>query len=164
MEATETFIDRWVAKQFVVHTHTGIHSNVHASTDYHTINKWSKSERQIPYNITYVESKIWHRTFLLVQWGGVCLTMHTTWVQSLVHEDSTSHRIPRFMCHSYWACPLEPVRHTTEALTPPVVLCNKRSHHNEEPAQYTARKSSRCSWQVEKAHTQWRPSIAKKKL
>ena len=35
----------------------------HASRDCHT--KWSKSERQIPYDITYVESKIWHKWIYL---------------------------------------------------------------------------------------------------
>ena len=29
------------------------------------------------------------------------LTMHTTWVQSLVQRDSSSHRIPKLTCHNY---------------------------------------------------------------
>ena len=56
-------IDRWMDKD-MVHIYNGIllsHkkewnnvicSNMDATRDYHT--KWSKSERQIPYDITYV--------------------------------------------------------------------------------------------------------------
>ena len=57
-------IDRWMDKEDMVHIYNGIvlsHkkewnnaicSNMDASRDYHT--KWSKSERQIPYDITYM--------------------------------------------------------------------------------------------------------------
>ena len=53
------------------HTHTqillshkkewnnSIYSNVDESRDYHT--KQSKSERQIPYDIIYIESKLWQK-------------------------------------------------------------------------------------------------------
>ena len=72
MEATEMSIDKRMDKEDVVHMYNGIllshkkewnnaiGSNIDTTRGYHT--KWSKSERerQIPYDITYVESKIWH--------------------------------------------------------------------------------------------------------
>ena len=72
METTQMSINRWMDKEDVVHIYNGIllsHkeewnnaicSNMDGCRDYHT--KWSKSEKeQIPYDITYVESKIRHR-------------------------------------------------------------------------------------------------------
>ena len=64
--------DEWIKKMWYTYTmeyystikkewNNAICSNMDGTTDYHT--KWSKSERerQIPYDITYVESKIWHK-------------------------------------------------------------------------------------------------------
>ena len=60
-------IDRWVDKEDVVYNgillshkkewNNALCSNMDEPRDYHT--KQSKSERHIPYDITYVESKIW---------------------------------------------------------------------------------------------------------
>ena len=72
METTYMSTDRWIAKEDVVHIYNGkllshknnwnnyICSNMDRSKDHHT--KWNKSERerQMPYDITYLESKIQH--------------------------------------------------------------------------------------------------------
>ena len=63
-------IDRWTDKEDVIHVYNGIllsHkkewsnaicSNIEGPRDYHT--KWSKSERQIPYDITYMWNLKYH--------------------------------------------------------------------------------------------------------
>ena len=70
MEATQTSIDRWMDKEDVVYTHTHTHThngillnhktewnnaictNMNGQRHYHT--KWSKSENDISYDITYM--------------------------------------------------------------------------------------------------------------
>ena len=55
-------------------------------------------------------------------------------VQFLVQEDPTHLGVTKPVCHSYWACALEPGSRNYQsprALQP--VLWNKRSHHNEKP-------------------------------
>lgn len=97
--------DEWL-NNFSTHvSHWGIHSNVHASTDYHTINKWSKSEHK--YHITsHVESKTY--TGLSRQYSGEELPDNAYNMGSiLVHEDSTSHEYPG-SCHKALSLPSEP--------------------------------------------------------
>ena len=45
----------------------------------------------------------------VAQWLRICLPMQGTWVQALVREDPTCRGATRSLCHSYWACALEPV-------------------------------------------------------
>ena len=85
---------------------------------------------------------------LVVQWLRICLPMQGTQVQALVWEDPTCCRAAKPMHHNYWACALEPASpnywaHEPQLLEPQIlkpvclepVLCNKRSHRNEEPTQ-----------------------------
>ena len=61
--------------------------------------------------------------------------MQQTWVQSLVHEDSTSRTATKPLCHNYWTCALEPM------------FRNKRSHLSEKPM-----RSPRSTTRVAPAH------------
>ena len=62
--------------------------------------------------------------------------------QSLTWEDSTCHGASKPVCHSYWACTLEPRSCSSWALMPQLlklvclqpVLYSKRNHRNEKPA------------------------------
>ena len=45
------------------------------------------------------------------QWLRIHLPVQGTWVQSLAREDSTCRGAAKPMCHSYWACTLEPMSH-----------------------------------------------------
>ena len=47
----------------------------------------------------------------MVQWLGIRLPMHGTWVRSLVWEDSTCHGATKPTHHNYWACALKPMNH-----------------------------------------------------
>ena len=75
------------------------------------------------FNIEHVRE-----TSLVVQWLKIRLAMQGTWVGSLVLEDPTRCRTTR------------PMSQTTEPHTLEPVLCNKRSHCNETPAQCSYRK------------------------
>ena len=86
----------------------------------------------------------------MVQWSRICLPMQETWLRSLIREDSTCPGAIKPVPHNYWACALEPV------------LCNKRSHYTVRSLSM-AMKSNPCSWQLEKASQQRRPSSAKNK-
>ena len=76
-----------------------------------------------------------------VQWLRIHLPTQGTWVWALVQEDPTCHGATKPMCYNYWACALEPASHSYWAHAPQLlkptclelVLCNKRSHHNEKP-------------------------------
>ena len=67
-------IDRGMDKEDVISICNGVllshknvfYSNMDGPRDYHT--EWSKSDReiQIPYDITYVKSKIWHKWTYLI--------------------------------------------------------------------------------------------------
>ena len=70
-------------------------------------------------------------TSLVVQWLRICLPMQGTQVRALVREDPTCHGATKPMRHNYW--PREPQLLKPAHLEP--MLCNKRSHHNEKPAQ-----------------------------
>ena len=65
-------------------------------------------------------------TSLVVQWLSIHLPMQGTQVRSLIWEDSTCPGAIKPLCHSDWACPLEPV------------LCHKRRHCKEKPTQWEA--------------------------
>ena len=76
-------------------------------------------------------------TSLVAQWLRICLPMQETRVWSLVREDITCHRATKHVCHSYWACGLEPgnlsswasmpwslssTREVTEMISPPATM------------------------------------------
>ena len=94
-------------------------------------------------NILKIKSpfKNYLRASLVAQWLRICLPMQGTRVRALVREDPTCRRVTKPVCHNYWACALDPSSHDYWARVPqlprPVhlepVLCNKRSHGNEEP-------------------------------
>ena len=71
------------------------------------------------------------RSSLVVQWIRFCLPMQWTRVRSLNQKDSTCLRATNPACYNYWAC----VRQLLKPVHPEPVLCNKRSHWNEKPAQ-----------------------------
>ena len=96
--------------------------------------------------------------------------MQGTRVRALVWEDLTCHGATKSMRHNYWACALESESHNywahvLQLLKP--VLCNKRSHRNEEathhneeyPPLAATREKPACS---NKDPT--RPKISKKKM
>ena len=61
--------------------------------------------------------------------------MQGTWVQTLAQEDPTCCGATKPMRHNYWAWALEPAK--PQPLKPArleSMLCNKRSHDNEKPA------------------------------
>ena len=67
--------------------------------------------------------------------------MQQTWVLSLAWEDPICRGATKLVHHNYWACALEPARHSYWARAPQLlkpaclepVLHNKRSHCNEKP-------------------------------
>ena len=65
--------------------------------------------------------------FPVVQWLRICLPMPSTWVQSLVCEDSTCCGASRSMCHNYRSHALE------------LKLCSVRSHHSQRPVHHNER-------------------------
>ena len=79
---------------------------------------------------------------LVVQWLRIRLPLQGIQVLSLVRQDPACLRPTKPVCHSYWACALEPTSHNYWArvlqLLKPVhlepMLCNKRSHCDEKPA------------------------------
>ena len=78
---------------------------------------------------------------LVAQWIRICLPVQGTQVQSLVWEDSTCHRATKPKSYNYRSpCTCSP-RATTGKTTAMRRPC-------------TATKSSPCSLQLEKAHTQ----------
>ena len=72
------------------------------------------------------------RASLVAQWLRIHLPRQGTRVRALVWEDPTCRGATKPVCHSYWA-------HMPQLLKPArleLVLCNKRSHHNEKPAHH----------------------------
>ena len=67
------------------------------------------------------------RASLVAQWQIVCLSLQDTWVWLLAQEDSMWQGATKPIYHNYWACAIEPGS------------CNKRSPHNEKPAQLEKR-------------------------
>ena len=73
----------------------------------------------------------------------ICLPMQDTWVPSLIQEDPICCRTAKPKHHNYKASSLEPRSctywtHALQLLKPSTLepmLHNKRSHHNEKPAQ-----------------------------
>ena len=60
---------------------------------------------------------------LMAQWLQILLPMQETWVWSPVWEDHTCHKATKPVCHSCWACALEPRNrncwaHTLQLLKP----------------------------------------------
>ena len=45
---------------------------------------------------------------LMAQWSRICLSVHESWVQSLVWEDPACHGAAKPVSHNYWICALEP--------------------------------------------------------
>ena len=53
-------------------------------------------------------------------------------------EDPTYHGATKPICRNYWACALEPGRHSCwSPLSLEPVLCNKKSHHHVKPTLQT---------------------------
>ena len=107
---------------------------------------------------------------LVAQWLRVRLPMQGTRVRALVQEDPTCRGATKPVCHSYWACTLEPANHNYWAHVPqllkPVrlepVLPTREATAMRSPC--TTTKSSPRSLQLEKAHVQQqRPNAAKNK-
>ena len=61
--------------------------------------------------IDYTPFKVITGTSLVAQWLGIHLTVQGTQVRALVLEDPTCHGATGPMCHSCWACALEPASH-----------------------------------------------------
>ena len=110
------------------------------------------------------------QVFLVAQWLRIHLPMQGTWVRALGQEDPTCCGATKPLCHSYWACTLEPVSHNYWAHMPQLLkptclepmLCNKRSHCNEKPVHHNEELPH--SLQLEKARAQQRrPNAAKNK-
>ena len=68
---------------------------------------------------------------LVIQWLGTHMSMHGTWVGSLVWKDPKCIGAIKPSSHNYRAQTLQLLKPV--CLEP--VLCNKRSHHSEKPAQ-----------------------------
>ena len=65
------------------------------------------------------------------------LPMQETRVPFLVREDPAYLRATKPVCHSYWACALEPTSSAYWSLCPlEPVLCSKRSHCSEKPVHW----------------------------
>ena len=86
--------------------------------------------------LIFLIKKLWRSwASLVVQWLRIHLPMQETQVWSLVWEDPTCQGANKPMCHSYWACSLEPGNcncWSPRTLEP--MLCNKRRHYNEKPS------------------------------
>ena len=61
---------------------------------------------------------IMFRTSLVVQWLRICLPLQRTRVPSVAQEDPTCRGATKPMCHSYWACALDPTSHNYWARVP----------------------------------------------
>ena len=88
-----------------------------------------------------------------------CLPMQ---VQSLAWDDPTCLKATESVHHSHWACASEPANHncySPRALK--TTLCNKRGHHNEEPARHNCRLAP--ARHERKARAQQSPSTTKNK-
>ena len=103
----------------------------------HNITQWELWEAN---RKKKVYKEITAKTSLVVQWLRIHLPMQWTRVWPLVQGDPTCHRATKPMCHSYWACALEPesCSHWSLLILEPV-LHKKRSHHSEKPAHYNQR-------------------------
>ena len=103
---------------------------------------------------------------LVVQRLRIHLPMQGTWVWSPVQEEPTGPGVMKPMCHTYWACALEPLSpsywdHKPQPRKP--VHPRARAPQQEKPPQWEARapqlESSPQSLKLEKACAQpWRPS------
>ena len=90
------------------------------------------------------------RTYLLVQWLGICLPMQGTQVWSLVQGDSMCYRATKPTYHNWWA--QQGLRAaTTEPIRRKAMLHRKRSHCSEKLMHH---KEWPCLPQLEKACTQ----------
>ena len=92
-------------------------------------------------------SKHYWGTSLVAQWLRIHRPMQGTQVQALVREDPTCCEATKPVHHNDWACTPEPTTHNYWAHVPQLlkptclepVLCNKRSHRNENPAHHQQR-------------------------
>ena len=89
-----------------------------------------------------LQKKKFMGTSLVVQWLRIHLPVQGTRVWALVREDPTFRGATKPVCHSYWACTLEPTSHNYWAHVPQLLKLrrlepmqhNKRNHCNEKPA------------------------------
>ena len=90
------------------------------------------------WNPGWFHLKILNWASLVAQWSRIHLPMQQTQVPFLVWEDPTCRAATDPVHHDYWACALKPGSHkywSPHALE--LVLCNKRSHHNEKPVHHS---------------------------
>ena len=108
--------------------------------------------------------------FLVVHCIGICLPMQGSWVLSLVWKDSTCRGATKPRYHNYWAPALGSASRSCWAcvlqLPKPArlepVLCNKRSHHNEEPVQCSRAAPTGCNQgEPAQSNTPARPKVNK---
>ena len=86
----------------------------------------------------------------MVQWRKIWVPVQETRFGSLVQEYSTCHKATKPVCHSYWACALEPPfcnywAQVLQQLKPVYLepaLQNKRSHHSEKLTRHNYRVAS----------------------
>ena len=115
----------------------------HASDLRRTVYKGSDSELGWDEwnTVNLALKKVTSQASLVAQWLRIHLPMQGTWVRALGWEDPACHGATKPMCHNYWARTLEPASHNYWVRVPQLLkptrlellLCNKRSHHNEKP-------------------------------
>ena len=89
--------------------------------------------------------------------------MQETWVQSLIWDDLTCHRLAEPMCHNYWACALELRSHDFWARVPSRPCSATREAISMRSPRTTTREQPLLSATVEKPTKPQRPSTTKKK-
>ena len=117
---------------------------------------------EFPKRETYhLEHKKTARASLVAQWLRVRLPMQGTWVQALVQEDPTCRGATGPVCHSCWACTLEPASHNSWAHVPGARARQREATTMRSPL--TATRSSPCSPQLEKSpHTATKTQCSQK--
>ena len=87
-------------------------------------------------------------TSLMAQWLRIRLPMQGTWVWALVWEDPTCCGATKPVCHSCWACALEPASHNYWDREP-----RARAPQQEKPLEWEAHAPQR---RVAAAHHKYR--------
>ena len=83
---------------------------------------------------------------LVVQWLRIRLLKQWALVRALVREDPTCHRATKPVCHSYWACALQPVSNNYWAREPQLLKPMRLEPcalQQEKPPQWEARARQR---------------------
>ena len=89
----------------------------------------------------------------MAQWIGICLLIHGTRVWNLVQKDSTCCKATKPALYSLWVTTSEPMsRNYKSSCTWSLCFATREATTMTNPC--TARKSSPCSAQLDKAHFQ----------